>query len=293
MYYEMTQTYASTKSINWKYKKESIFKLIVKKHKNTFRLTIEVDDELVFNFDILGNFDENSVNCVINVVDSQKVKIINNKNHCWEDYKFENWKQLILTLQEYITNIENDFIFASPLENMIKISKYNDKTQNPMDLNIANEVVNLTNNFFNDIKHASEEVKNMKWCDIVFAINYYKEYKKTMGNESSEDMATRFLCENCDDPAFSAILMVHKIKSSTKDQLKCAHAYIKHNMEFVEDAYRTDAENKDPVISGLISGCICIPRCSEEQNLCKSKQKQEEKKYSDEESVNTNSDNDY
>lgn len=252
--------------INYRYNKESVFTMILTGDDVKQQLRICVNNgEIVFKFDITDHPNFNDIKWVI-TARRETVTIINNPSKYWDTYRFQTWQIVLKEMQQVVKNINDenyDFQINGIFESFSTASKYHQSSDKYiMNISIAKHVIDLIEDYFNQLESAPEEIKDMTWNDVIYTMIWYANHIKTIQTESDEDMATRFLMNNIDDPAFAAILTVHGIKTGPKDEMKCARAYMRCNPEFVDFAYQIDSENPDPIVSGLKSGCRCIPRCS-------------------------------
>jgi hypothetical protein len=235
---------------------------------NRSPLTLEIrlhSCNAVFKYKIT-NIPEDAVKYAIMLPRNASVNIINNpyKYHT-EIAKHLAWVEVISMLKDVVTNINDDsFDYVIP-ENIIREaakSKYVKYESEILDKSSVHAIIDLIENNFstiNDVKD-KEDMQKMSWYDVLHCLTKYCEIKQSENNISEEDRATEFLMENIDDPAFSAILVIHGIRKVSKREHRCATAYMNCNPEFVEYAYQLDAENKEPVIYGLRRGCLCLPR---------------------------------
>lgn len=292
LYHEMHVLNNSTDmtSTAYEYPKEAIFSMILTGTVENPRLQITMNHgEIVFTFNIFDYDDLSDIRWLIQG-SVESVTFLNNPSSIWDNYRFETWQIVVEHMQLVIKQINNGEYINNPYQNFYDLSvnsKYSLKSDEfVMNITTAMAVIDLIEDFFNLIEFASEEIKNMNWKDVFYTIQWYAQYKNLINNETDEDMSTRFLMNNMDDPAFSAILIIHGMRTGSDDEIKCAKAYVRCNPEFVDFAYQNDAENKDPIIVGLKKGCMCLPRCNKKSDCstCSNLTHNKNVKKSDEES---------
>jgi hypothetical protein len=295
LYHQDVRNEGASTSTNYICQKNEVITMVMRSP-----LTLEIilhSCNIIFKYKLI-NRTETDLKYALMLPRNSSVTIINNPfQYHTEMDKHLAWIEVINMLKEVVVNINDDsFGYVIP-DNIIKEatkSKYAKSETDTLDkVSICTIIDLIENNFSNINDHRDKEyIQKMSWYDVLHCLIKYYEIKQLENNLTEEDRSTEFLMENIDDPAFSAILVIHGIRKVSKREQRCAMAYMNCNSEFVEYAYQLDAENKEPVIYGLQRGCVCLPRHTREQecttcplkdtSLKKSKARREEEEEEEE-----------